>query len=63
MTKTVTRAPYRVRFQTENGITETAHRTLNDAAIVIQILHADALKNGYQANIELRDVREEVSAW
>lgn len=61
MTKTVTQAPYRVRLITDNGVTETAHRTINDAAIMLQILHADAMKKGERAHIELADVCEEVA--
>lgn len=61
MTKTVSRAPYRVRMITESGVTETAHRTINDAAIMLQRLHADAIKAGIRANLELADIREEAA--
>lgn len=59
MAKTVTRAPYRVTLVTDEGVTQTAHRTIKDAGIMIQILHAEALKSGNRAHIELSDVREE----
>lgn len=56
-----TNAPYRVKLITENGVTQTAHRTIKDAGIAIQILHAEAMKRGERAHIELSDVREEAS--
>jgi hypothetical protein len=46
---------------TESGVTETAHRTINDAAIMLQRLHADAIKAGIRANLELADIREETA--
>lgn len=58
MPKIETNSPYRVTLTTEHGVTQTAHRTIRDAGIMIQILHADALRGGYRANIELTDVRE-----
>jgi hypothetical protein len=54
-----TNAPYRVTLVTDEGVTSTAHRTIRDAGIMIQILHAQAIKSGNRAHIELTDVREE----
>lgn len=62
MAKTATNAPYRVLLTTKDGVTSTAHRTINDAAIMLQILHAEAMKKGERAQLELIDVREEVVA-
>ena len=56
-----TNAPYRVTLTTEHGVSQFAHRTIKDAGIMIQVLHANALKNGKQAHIELSDVREETA--
>ena len=58
MAKTATNAPYRVLLTNKDGVTSTAHRSINDAAVMLQILHAEAMKKGERAQLELVDVRE-----